>query len=376
MAKAMGSANLAAAFCRYYFDGNLKQRHCAAAQGIEGFTKGTAAMVPPLTLAFSSHRIETLPRAEAVMASHAHIVIEEPPTPEVRRMLAGTLSLEGYLQVADYDHPVFAAAACRLLRRLHRAGKRIHPCEPFMDRLIRIHAHFTDGGRPAALESNYRLWPVYQAEREATGRLLAFYRAVAAGDFNRMVHAACSFAAADASRFLLRDQLRAVAIARLMEDIKGSVYIEAGYMHLRLLRELRRLLPREATIRPVYLLREVYRTAGLPSHFYGPGDVLTLALIFGRKMEKKRQHLLAARSLVYNQLIVKEEVSPGREAYPDARDDLMVIQYVNQLDYGDCRRLYGRIAGLESQAARRAADGFPPSESVVKQVERGVVPQG
>ena len=93
-------------------------------------------------------------------------------------------------------------------------------------------------------------------------------------------------------------------------------------------------------------------------------------------MEKKRQHLLAARSLVYNQLIVKEEVSPGREAYPDARDDLMVIQYVNQLDYGDCRRLYGRIAGLESQAARRAADGFPPSESVVKQVERGVVPQG
>jgi hypothetical protein len=331
-------------------------------------------MIPSLTLAFSSHRLETLPRAEAVMASHDHIIIEEPPTPDVEQMLAGTLALEDYLQAVDYDFPAFAEAACRMLRRLHRAGKRIYPCEPFMDRLIRIHAYFTDGGRPAALEADHRLWPVYQAEREATGRLLAFYRASAAGDFSRMVHAAGAFAAADASRFMLRDQLRAEAIARLMSAIQGPVYIEAGYMHLRLLRELRRRLPREAAIRPVYLLGEVYRAAGLPGHLYGPGDVLTLALIFGRKMEADRRHLLAARSLVYNQLIFKEEIPPGRQAYPDTRDDLAVIQYVNRLTYEDCRRLYGRIAGKDPRAARRAADGFPPTEVVSGQGKGPLLP--
>jgi hypothetical protein len=331
-------------------------------------------MIPSLTLAFASHRLETLPRAEAVMASHDHIIIEEPPTPDVEQMLAGTLAMEDYLQVADYDYPAFAEAACRMLRQLHRAGKRIYPCEPFMDRLIRIHAFFMDGGRPAALESDHHLWPVYQAEREATGRLLAFYRASAAGDFNRMVHAACAFAVADASRFMLRDQLRAEAIARLMSAIQGPVYIEAGYMHLRLLRELRRRIPREAAIRPVYLLSEVYRAAGLPGHLYGPGDAFTLAMIFGRKMEAERRHLLAARSLIYNQLIVKEEIPPGRQAYPDARDDLAVIQYVNQLDYEDCRRLYGRIAGMDPRAARQAADGFPAPEVVFGQGEGHWVP--
>jgi hypothetical protein len=321
-------------------------------------------VIPPITLAFSSHRLETLPQAESVMASHDHIIIEEPPTPEVEQMLAGTLALEDYLQTADYDYPAFAEAACRMLQRLHREGRRIHPCEPFMDRLIRIHAHFADGGRPAALEADHHLWPVYQAEREATGRLLAFYRSSAAGDFHRMVRAACVFAVADASRFILRDQLRAEAIARLMNANRGSVYIEAGYMHLRLLRELRRRLPHEAVIRPLYLLGGVYRAAGLPSHLYGPGDVLTLALIFGRKMEADRRHLLAARSLIYNQLVIKEEIPPGREAYPDARDDLAVIQYVNHLEYEDCRRIYGRVAGMDPRTARRAADGFPLAETV------------
>ena len=48
-------------------------------------------MAMTLTIGFSSHRPETLPLAQNVMATHDHIVIEEPPTPEFRRMLAGRL---------------------------------------------------------------------------------------------------------------------------------------------------------------------------------------------------------------------------------------------------------------------------------------------
>jgi hypothetical protein len=292
------------------------------------------------------------------MAAHAHIVIEEPPTPEFRRMLQGTLSVDDYLTTAEYEYPAFAAASCRLLRRLHQDGKRIHPCEPYMGDLIRIHDHFADGGRPSELRANARLWPVYQSEREATGRLLAFYNAAAAGEFDGMVTAACSFAVADAARFTLRDRLRARSLARLMTGRERKVYVEAGYLHLRLLRELRRQLPAGTPIKPLYLLREVYRAAGQRSHLYNPGDLLTLALIFDRPPAMPRQRLLAARSLIYNQLVGKEEVLQGEDSYPDARADMAVIQLVSRLGFNDCRRLYARIAGKAPDAAWQAASAL------------------
>ena len=316
-------------------------------------------MAMTLTIGFSSHRPETLPLAENAMVEHDHIVIEEPPTPEFSRMLAGRLSVKDYLLTAEYEYPSFAAAACRMLRRLNNGGKQIHPCEPFLARLIKIHEHFGEGRSPSAIVHDEHLGPVYRAEREATGRLLTFYKAAATGEFDHMVEAACAFAAADAARFALRDRLRARSMARLIADLKGKVYVEAGYLHLRLLRELRRQLSPRPAIRPFYLLGDIYRAAGHGSHLFNPGDLLTLALIFERAPMIKRQHLLAARSLVYNQLVVKDEMSPGDDPYPDARDDLTVIRYVNRLSLDDCRRLYGRIAGMAPYSARQTAGGLP-----------------
>ena len=316
-------------------------------------------MAMTLTIGFSSHRPETLPLAESVMAAHDHIVIEEPPTPEFNRMLAGALSVDDYLLTADYEFPAFAAASCRMLQRLKDDGRRIYPCEPFMTHLIQIHEHFGEGRPPSELAHDEHLWPVYRAEREATRRLLSFYNAAAAGGFSPMVAAACAFAAADAARFALRDRLRAGSIARLLAGREGRVYVEAGYLHLRLLRELRRQLSPTPPIRPLYLLRDIYREAGQGCHLYNPGDLLTLALIFDRPPLISQQHLLAARSLVYNQLAVKEEMSPDEDRYPDAHDDLSVIQYVSRLSFDDCRHLYGRIAGMEPHTAREAAGGFP-----------------
>ena len=321
-------------------------------------TSGLIFVAMTVTIAFSSHRPETLPLAERLMGTHTRIVIEEPPTPEFSEMLNGGRSVDDFLETAEYEYPAFARASCRMLRRLHQDGKCIHPCEPFMGDLIRIHDHFAAGGRPAALKMDGRLGPVYQAERKATGRLLAFYKAAASDDFDRMVTAACDFAAADAARFALRDRLRAQAMARLMAGRKGKVYVEAGYLHLRLLRELRRALPRGPAIKPVFLLREVYRAAGQGSHLYNPGDLLTLALIFDRVPALAHQRLLAARSLIYNRLVVKEEVIHGEDAYPDAREDMAVIGLVNQLGFDDCRRLYARVAGMAPGAARQAASAY------------------
>lgn len=316
-------------------------------------------MVTNITLAFSSHRPETLPLAESRMAAHDHVVIEEPPTPEIQQMLAGSLPVKDYLLTADYEYPLFAEASARMLRRLRRGGKRIHPCEPFLEYLIRIHDHFTEGRRPDALQTDSRLWPVYRAERDATRQLLGFYKASATGDFDVMVDAACAFAAADAARFALRDRLRAQAIAQLLTSQEGHVYIEAGYLHLRLLRELRRLLPPATPIRPLYLLRKVYRAAGERSHLYNPGDLLTLALIFDRRPALARQRLLAARSLTYNQLVSMDEAPTGGETFPDAREDMRVIRMVNRLSRDDCRRLHAQFCGLNSLAARRRLVNLP-----------------
>ena len=313
-----------------------------------------------LTLAFSSHRPEILPLAEEQMTRCDQIIVEEPATPEFERLLAGKLSPEDYLQTIDFEYPDFMRATARLLQRLAGRGTVVWACEPFIERLMEIHEHLGDGGRPEDFRHDSRLWPVYAAEREATGRLLAFYNAAAENDFDRLLATVCTFAAADADRFALRDRLRARAIAERLKDREGRVYIEAGYLHLRLLKELRRLLPPEAVIRPYFLLRDVYRAAGRRAHFYGPGDRLTLALIFGQTPTIERQHLLAARSLIYNRLIYMAESAPGDDLFPDAAEEILVIACVDRLTLTECRRLHARLRGLDSLAARRSLVGLPP----------------
>ena len=312
-----------------------------------------------LTLAFSSHRPEVLPLAADLMARHDQIVVEEPPTPEFERMLTGAVPLDDYLLSVDFEYPDFVRAAARLLQRQHARGRRVWACEPFTARLIRIHEHLAAGGRPANLESDTRLGPVYAAERQATGRLLAFYNAAATADFDQLLPVVCAFAEADADRFVLRDRLRAQAIAQRLAGSRERVYVEAGYMHLRLLRELRRRLPSDAVIRPHYLLQNVYRAGGHRGHYYGPGDRLTLAFVFDRLPSPERQFGLAARSLIYTQLIVKEEISPDGDAFPDAREEIRVISLVDRLSLEACRRLHMQFKGLNSLAARRAAVGLP-----------------
>ena len=321
--------------------------------------KSETDMPLSLTLAFSSHRPEVLPLAADLMARHDQIVVEEPPTPEFEQMLAGAIALDDYLLSVDFEYPDFVRASARVLQGLHARGRRIWACEPFTARLIRIHEHLADGGRPADFESDARLGPVYAAERRATGRLLTFYDAAAGDDFDQLLAAVCAFAEADAARFVLRDQLRAQAMAQRLAGCRERIYVEAGYMHLRLVRELRRQLPSEAIIRPRYLLREVYRNNGHRGHYYAPGDHLTLAFIFGRPPTPEQQHCLAARSLIYTQLIMKEEILPDTDAFPDAREEMRVIALVDRLSREACHRLHIKFKGLKSLAARRAAVGLP-----------------
>jgi hypothetical protein len=67
----------------------------------------------------------------------------------------------------------------------------------FFCELIQIHERLGGGLRPADLQGDPCLWAVYEAERRATGALIGFYEAAAAGDFEALLRAVKTFARED-----------------------------------------------------------------------------------------------------------------------------------------------------------------------------------
>ena len=76
--------------------------------------------------------------------------------------------------------------------------------------------------------------------------------------FPKVVKAVKTFARSDARRLLLRDQLRARAIAS-MAGPGNSIFVEAGYIHYPLYQHLRRQMGSSWKIRVVFLLEPVIK---------------------------------------------------------------------------------------------------------------------
>ena len=53
----------------------------------------------------------------------------------------------------------------------------------------------------------------------------------------------------------------------------------------------------------------VLKSLGISRHLYGPGDILTLRYILRPGQPDPMEELLAARALIYNKLILKEETA-------------------------------------------------------------------
>lgn len=109
-----------------------------------------------VTVAFSTHRPETIPLTAASAARYEAIVLEEPPDPRLDAMLDGRLGIEEYLLPLDLEYPEYSRAMCTLLRDLHREGKRIYQVEPFLEVLIEIHERFAAGETPASVSNPHR----------------------------------------------------------------------------------------------------------------------------------------------------------------------------------------------------------------------------
>ena len=313
-------------------------------------------MPPPkrLCLGFTSYRPETLPLARGTMSGHEAVLLEEPHTPGFEEMLSGDMAIETYLELTDFEFPEYSRLACRLARELHDQGTAVLQLDPFMDELLSIHEFFISGGSPDGIRSDTITRDVYDAEREWTKQLLAFYKASRSTDFNRIVASVKAFARADAQKGRLRDRMRAEKITEILADF-NSVYVEAGYIHVPLMPELFRRLPDSCRLRPVYLMEPVlYQLTGR-RRLLGPGDILTLLYAFQPDREDPRRDLLAARSLVYNKVVGKEEIVGEESGYPHALDEIEAIELERSLNYEQCREHFFRLRPLSTTEAKARA---------------------
>ena len=227
-----------------------------------------------ITVGVSMHRPETLKSTIRRMHQHDAIFLEDPPTPGFHQMLGKQQSIEKYLLETDTEYPRFTEMYCKYLRRLYDAGKSIFQVEPYLNLLIGIHERFAAGGSPDDIDPKSSWYPVYQAEKKATGLLLGYYRIAMVGSFEKTVKSVKKFAQADAARFVLRDSLRANALLSSMRPF-SLVYIEAGDMHQYLFTRLKTLKNENVHIVRCYPMESAMRSLTGKRYLYGPGDSLT-----------------------------------------------------------------------------------------------------
>jgi len=306
-----------------------------------------------ITLGLSVHRPEMIPFMADLMRRHDAIFLEEPPAAGFAQMLTGELAVNDYLRELDVEYPAFSRNLCYLLQELKAEGVKIFQIEPFLEFLLNIHEYFAEGHRPEELNKSSVQYPVYLAERNATGALLAYYQIVMSGSFEASIEAIKQFARLDAARFRLRDSLRAQALAPLIKEYP-SVFIEAGVIHYPLWRLLRRRVPPYHRVQLIFIADAALHTLGKKGHLFGPGDLLTMMYIFHPTVaQPKREALLAARSLIYSKLVAKEESTEDLNSLPHLRDELACIQIARRLSTDDCRRLFPVVRGATSSDARQ-----------------------
>jgi hypothetical protein len=317
-----------------------------------------------INLVLSVHRPEMVPFLARTMRQHAAIFLEEPPHPDFESMLKGTVSLDAYLQELDVEYPAFSKSMCLLLQELAAEGKTIVQVEPFIEILLDIHNFFAEGHAPEELDKNSIHYPVYLAEKNATGALLAFYQTALSGTFEDTIEAVKHFARLDAARFRLRDSLRAQALAPLVEN-QASAFIEAGVIHLQLWGLLRKKLFRPERLKLISLSDTALQSIGQKGHIYGPGDQLTLLFIFHpRHSDPERETILAARSLIYSKLIGKDEQNEDLTSLPHTIDERTCIEVVRRLSLNDCRILYSLIRRVSTvQSKQIVADYLEKGDS-------------
>ena len=309
-------------------------------------------MPKEIYIGFSSHRLESIPFYKKVFGQTDFIILEDAPDPLFISMLKEEISSEQYSQKFETDFPKFIQSQFELLQKAYQDGKEVTQIDPYMEKVIQIYQLLEKGKKGQEISHLPEFREIYTAEHNATGCLLDYYQATM-GTFEQAVEAIKAFARADAQRIALRDKMRAEKIAQYLQNKRGRVFIEAGYIHLFLSSFLRKSMPPDWKLKASFLLASVSRQIaksiiGKPLPYpLVPGDILTFWYIGKKKINPEKERLFAAQVLIYNQLITPEELEPTPEVpYPHLKQEFEIKSILKKLSYLDCSRLYPLIKFL------------------------------
>lgn len=297
-----------------------------------------------VTLGFTVFRPETAPFAARAMEGHDLIVLEEPRTPGFEEMLGGELPIDEYLMLTDFEFPEYATAQCRSLQILHARGAAVLQVHPWMDELVAIHEFFAAGNGPADIPTGGRAWAVYARERDWSAKLLAFYKAAGRKDFEGILDAVNDFAMADAAKISDMDRDRAAALTDVLPG-RSRAYVESGAIHHDMVGLMIRALG-HGRVRTIHLMEEACLARHGRRRLIPPGDLLTFRHLLGAPRDRAVESLLAARAVVYNRLMEKDESFESASPFPHMDAEAVVLQIVGGLGIEQCRDLFGRIRHL------------------------------
>ncbi|NPA70836.1 MAG: hypothetical protein GXO26_08500 [Crenarchaeota archaeon] len=183
---------------------------------------------------------------------------------------------------------------------------------------------------------------VHGVESIVSKYLVEYYENILSKSFEDVVNSIIKFAKFDAYRILIRDLLRALKIRDVLDQYgrDRKYLVEAGTIHTCLPIFLEKLC--KVSVHVIDIKEVIARKLGIifPQH---PGNILTRIFLEARPFNYDYCKLLAARSVVYTLLITKSELKPTDTLkYPHIIDEYKVLDFVNKLEYEDCRRIYER----------------------------------
>ena len=284
------------------------------------------------------------------MQNHDIIILEEPFHKDFAGVLDGSIELKEHLLELDAGYPEFTLGQYRMLQQFSQTDKQILQIEPYLEHLLSIQYFLADNHSPDEIEPNTVAYSVYLAERDATGKLIDYYKEVQGGSFKKLLSTMNSFAKADAARFILRDSLRVKRILNILVPGKHT-YVEAGSIHLLLSKLLHQSLSEKWHLQVHSVDREAINILGQRGTLFSPGDELTLSYIWGRNVSKQKWQLRCAQSLIYSKIISKKETLHSDMTFPHTRDEIESIASVKNLSIEACRALFKRIRTLQTKEA-------------------------
>ncbi len=283
-------------------------------------------------LVFTSHRVEYLSLLQQLLRNYKTLVLEEPETPELKKLLSGEMRAEEYVKWIDTPFPVYTLHLARFLVDVSRS-KKIVAVEPYLQIIEGIHDAVEKGIYDEYVK-NPEVQRVLRVERKATQALLEYQETFMKKDFDAAVEATIRFAKADAERFVVRDEMRMEVLSEIVRREKAL--IEAGQIHF---------LLKELGIECVNLVELASKKLGI-KYIKNPGNVLTEHYIVEivDRADEVDEELLAAQALVYITIVKKEEMLPTEEKrFPHLLDEVMCARLSRSLSYEQCRKFVERV---------------------------------